>query len=309
MRIVFLGGTRFVGPAAVAALQEAGHDVAIAHTGAHEVPGLVEIEHLHGSRSELLGGLIDRYRPEVLIDTFAGGATAQKGKQLREAAWRLDVAQIIAISSIDVYQHCVEAGMADGSGAVALARQPLPLTEEAPLRTAPYPGGSPAHDNIAMEATLHDVGRVTALRPGAIYGPHASVREWELVERVARGERLLKLPDGGTQIFHRVAVDRLARAIVGALEHAPGGFWACNVVDPYDWTYAGLAAQIGEQLGWEWEPQNVPFSETDHPWQTSHPIICSDRRLVDVLGVNEPDPAQALAETVDWLWETRDDPR
>jgi hypothetical protein len=50
-----------------------------------------------------------------------------------------------------------------------------------------------------MEAALHGAGRVTALRCGAIYGPHLSVREWSLVERVARGERRLELPDGGVQ--------------------------------------------------------------------------------------------------------------
>jgi hypothetical protein len=56
-----------------------------------------------------------------------------------------------------------------------------------------------------MEAALHDAGRVTALRCGAIYGRHESTRERHLVERIARGERLLELPDGGAQIWHRVA--------------------------------------------------------------------------------------------------------
>jgi hypothetical protein len=64
---------------------------------------------------------------------------------------------IIAISSIDVYQHCVDAGLADGSRVVAFPRQPLPLDETAPLRQGPYPGGSAEHDNTAMEAALDGV--------------------------------------------------------------------------------------------------------------------------------------------------------
>jgi hypothetical protein len=56
------------------------------------------------------------------------------------------------------------------------------------------------------------------------------------VERISRGEHRLELPDGGAQHWHRVAVDRVGAAVAAALERAPGGFWACNVVDPYDWS-------------------------------------------------------------------------
>lgn len=204
---------------------------------------------------------------------------------------------------MDVYQHCIDAGLADFSGVVPFPSQPLPLDEETPLRSGPYPGGSAAHDNTAMEAALRAAGNVTVLRPGAIYGPGSLVREWFFVEKVRRGERRLELPDGGAQLWHRVAVGRVGRAIVAALDRAPDGFWACNVVDPYDWTFAGLARQVAELLGWEWEPVRVPFTDSDHPWQTAHPVLCSDRRLRDVLHVTEPDPRQALRETVQWLWE------
>lgn len=309
MRVMILGGTNFVGPSAVRRLEEAGHEVGVAHSGAHEHPDVAAVEHLHGSRRALLahGGPVERWRPDVLVDTFAGGATAEKGTQIARVAGTLELERLVAVSSIDVYQACVEAGFADGSGAVALPARALPLTEEAPLRSAPYPGGSPAHDNVAMETALHGAERVAALRAGAIYGPRPGVREWAIVGQISRGDRVLKLPDGGGQMLHRVAVDRVARAIVAALEHAPEGFWSCNVVDPYDWTYAGLARQIGCLLDWEWKVERVDFSETDHPWQTSHPILCSDRRLREVLKVTEPDPADALAETVSWLWETRAD--
>jgi nucleoside-diphosphate-sugar epimerase len=179
------------------------------------------------------------------------------------------------------------------------------LLVSARLRTAPYPGGGPKHDNVAMEAALHGAPRVTVLRPGAIYGPHPAVRESFLVERIASGDATLRLPDGGTQLWHRVAVERVANAVVAALERAPDGFWACTVADPYDWDYSGLAARVAGLLDWQWEPQRVSFSEEDHPWQTSHPVLASDRRLREVLGVTEPDPEAALAETIQWLWRRR----
>jgi nucleoside-diphosphate-sugar epimerase len=307
VRVAFIGGTKFVGPVSVRAIADAGHEVAVAHSGAHEAEGLGQFSHLHESRAGLLGanGLVERWRPDVLVDTFPGGATAEKAVQLGDCARRAGVDQIVAISSIDVYQHCVDGGLADGSGAQAFSSDPIPLRESARLRTAPYPGGGPEHDNVAMEAALQGARRITVLRPGAIYGPYPRVRESFLVDRIARGESALPLPDGGVQLWHRVAVGRVANAVVAALERAPDDFWACNVADPYDWDYSGLAARIAELLDWRWEPQRVSFHDEDHPWQTSHPVLVNDQRLREVLGVTAPDPEDALAETVRWLWQHR----
>jgi nucleoside-diphosphate-sugar epimerase len=307
MRVAFVGGTRFVGPVAVRLLREAGHEVAVAHSGAHEASGLDGAAHLHGGRDELLGagGLVEGWRPDALVDTFAGGASAEKAEALAACAGRCGARHVVAVSSLDVYRHCVEAGLGDGSGAADLPTEPLPLRESASaLRSQPYPGAHAGHDNVAMEAALRATGgRVTALRPGTIYGPHPDTREGFIVDKVRRGERRLELPDGGVQLFHRVAVERVGRAIAASLERAPGGFWACNVVDPYDRDYASLAGAIGRLLGWEWEPVRVPYADSEHPWHVSHPVIASDERLRHVLGVNEPDPDAALEECVRWLWE------
>lgn len=129
------------------------------------------------------------------------------------------------------------------------------------------------------------------------------------MRRIALGDHRLPLPDGGVQLFHRVAVDRLAAAILAATERTPDGLWPCNVVDPADRDYSGLARRIGEILDWEWEPQKVSFDGADHPWQTSHPMLASDRRLRDTLGVraDQPDPDDALTETAEWLWEHREE--
>jgi nucleoside-diphosphate-sugar epimerase len=309
MKVAVIGGTRFVGPAAVARVVAAGHQVAVAHTGAHESPTVEAVEHLHGERESLLGvgGAIEDWGAEVLIDTFPGGATAAKGEQLVACAARTQ-ARVVAISSVDVYQHGVDSGVADGSGMLAMSVDPIPLPEDARRRVGPYPGGSPAHDNVAMEDALEQAGcAATLLRPGAIYGPHPSTREWTLVRRVALGDHDLPLPDGGVQLFHRVALDRVARAILAAAEQPRESLWACNVVDPVDWDHSGLARRIGEILGWEWKPRRVPFTEDVHPWQTGHPMLASDQRLREELGVraDQPDPGDALRETVEWLWEHR----
>jgi hypothetical protein len=54
MRVAFIGGTYYVGPVAVPLLLRASHEVVVAHSGAHEHPSVADVEHLHGSRDELL---------------------------------------------------------------------------------------------------------------------------------------------------------------------------------------------------------------------------------------------------------------
>ena len=311
MRVLFVGGTGPVGQAAVPHLLAAGHDVVLAHSGAHEPPALAALEHLHGDRAALLapGGPAERARPDAVVDTFAGGASDAKAREVSALAERAGARQLVVTSSIDVYRHCADAGV-DDSPPAALAPSPLPLGEDAPLRSGPTPGGTArGHDNVAMEAALGGAERLTVLRPGAIYGPHHHpyvLREWYLVGKVARGERRLALPGGGTQLFHRVALDRVGRAVAAALDRAPAGFWACNVADPRDLTFGGLAALVAERLDWEWEPEEVAWADGDHPWNVRHPVLADTERLRNVLGVLDPDPVAATSAQVDWLWEQRD---
>ena len=151
------------------------------------------------------------------------------------------------------------------------------------------------------------------LRPAMIYGtgpPPEHLRETFLVSKVLRGEHRLELPWEGAQYFSRVAVERVARAVLAGATREPSGYYACNVVDPYGWTFASLAAEIGRILDFEWEPvvtERVnPFSydpARHHPFNVPSPCLFSDERLRRELGVgvDQPDPLAALEETVRWL--------
>lgn len=307
MRVLFVGGTGPVGRVSIPYLLAAGHEVAVAHTGAHEPDGLPAVEHLHGGRKELLspGGVAERWRPTALIDTFAGGATAAKGLELLGVARRVDAHHIVAVSSVDVYRHCADAGV-DGNASRVLARDSLPLRESAPRRTGPSPGSGSTHDNVAMEDALLDAESVTILRPGAIYGPvlHSEMlREWYLVGRVVHGEHVLPLPAGGTQIFHRTSLDLVGRAVAAAVLHGASGYLKVNVADLQDLTFGGLAALVAGRLRWEWQPTVVSWEVGDHPWNVRHPVLVDTTRLREVLKVTQPVALESTEAQIDWLWE------
>ena len=137
MRVAFVGGTGFLGSVAVPLALACGHELVVAHSGTHELPEPIssQVEHLHGSRDELLAprGPLERVHPDVIIDTFRG-ATADKARQLASCANACG-ARVVAVSSCDVYQASLDAGMGDARFRAVLA----PSVCRSP-RT--HPGGS-----------------------------------------------------------------------------------------------------------------------------------------------------------------------
>ena len=307
MRVLFLGGTRFVGAHAARAVVRAGHTVAVAHSGRHEGSLPATVLHLHGPRQHLVrqSGEVDDFVPDVIVDTFSAGGdertTADKAANLLACAERNRSRRVVAISSCDVYQAAKDAGV-DGYPANQMSNARFPVTEDSSLRD-PHPEGTRGgHDNILMERALAGSPVVTILRLGMVYGPAPeSWREGFLVQKVKDHDHDLEIPAGAAQLCPRVAVGRVAGAILAALEAPTDGWWACNVVDPYSWTYVGLAQEIASVLGWHWNLREVARSDSLHPFNLWAPLLLSDERLRLTLAVSEPDPAEALAETVIWL--------
>jgi hypothetical protein len=127
----------------------------------------------------------------------------------------------------------------------------------------------------------------------------------ESIVPLDRSERRLPLPAGGTQLFHRVALDTVGRAIAAALARGPHGVWAANVGDAQDLTFGGLASLVAARLDWRWEPEEVAWDAGDHPWNVRHPVLMDTSRLRNVLGVVAPDGQAATQAQIDWLWEHR----
>lgn len=72
MRVLVLGGTRFIGPPIVRRLVRLGHEVAVFYRGQTETSLPQSVMSFHGNREQLGDYLTDfrAYEPEGVLDTL-----------------------------------------------------------------------------------------------------------------------------------------------------------------------------------------------------------------------------------------------
>jgi nucleoside-diphosphate-sugar epimerase len=135
MRVLIIGGTKFVGPHVVRLLVEQGHDVLLYHRGQTEADLPQNVRH---ARSQLAAMPVLRFPHELLAELFdtvvhmipMGEADARAAMK----AFRGRAARVVALSSGDVYRAYGRlTGTEPGSIEEGL------LHEDSPLRSILYP--------------------------------------------------------------------------------------------------------------------------------------------------------------------------
>jgi nucleoside-diphosphate-sugar epimerase len=257
VRVLVLGGTRFVGLALVEQLLAAGHRVALVHRGTHEPESLRAAEHIHADRREL--GRHRRelvgFKPDVAIDMAAMTAA--------DAAAAIDVLDAsvptVVASSADVYRACE--GVFENRFV-----DPVPLAEDAPLRAGPAPDREtvppgwaydPAsYEKLDVERAYLDRGAVVCRLP-MVYGERDyKCREEFVLRRVRAGRR--RIPVGpGSFLWSRGYAPELARGLLLAAER---GIEAevFNLAEPASAPIRDWVEQILEAAGHEAELVPAP---------------------------------------------------
>ena len=294
VRVVILGGTRFVGRAIVERLAE-GHDVLIVHRGHHEPQDLPDVRHVHVDRAAL-----DRRRAE--LTEFAPDALVDvSGMNAVDARTAVDLfsrdLRIVAISSADVYR--AYAAMHRGAPV-----EPVPLTEQSPRRGREHWHiDRPDWENVEFE-DIYRAASATILRLGAVYGPRDDQRRLDFVLRRLRSGRA-QIPIGaGSFVFSRVYVDDVGRAVERALTTDGIAGHAFNVCERETWNYREFAQRILEATGSDAELVTV----ADRALPVDLLITAQLRQdfLLDgslgrrVLQWEETDRVEALHRTVRW---------
>src|SRR5262249_11211774 len=285
MKLLILGGTKFLGRHLVDAARSAGHDVTLLNRGSR--PGLFRgVEELRGDRSQGADGLaaLRGRRWDAVVDTSGYvprlvGASAQL---LRDA-----VGRYVFVSSISVYSEFAEAP--DESSPVA------ELTDPNSEDIARDYGALKAACERVVTATFGP--RALNIRPGLIVGPFdpsGRFTYWPL--RVACGGDVLAPADPEADVQFIDARD-LARWTVQLIERDVGGVF--NATGPAQRLRFGAFLEAARsalhaQCDFTWVSAAFLHTQGVQPW------IELPLWVDDAPGLNRVSIARALREVLDF---------
>lgn len=316
MRILVIGGTRFMGPPVVRKLVERGHDVTLFHRGQTEADVPDGVVHLHGDRRALVGHADDlrRLRPDVVLDMFA---LIEADARALMRVFSGVAGRVVVISSMDVYRAFgLLIGTESGDS------EPMPLTEESALRSNLYPyrsepprdPGDPQrwrddYDKILVErVVLGDPDLPgTVLRLPMVYGPgDYQHRLFPYLKRMDDGRPTIPLDERAARWrTARGFVENVAEAIVLATvdDRAAGRIY--NVAEPDAMTEADWVRAIGRAAGWRGEvvvlPADAGLRRPLAGANVDQHLVADTGRIRAELGYREPVARdEAIARTVAW---------
>jgi nucleoside-diphosphate-sugar epimerase len=313
MRVLVIGGTQFIGPFVVHQLDKMGHEVTIFHRGQTEAELPRSVRHVHGARAQMADFVpeFQRLAPEVVLDMRA--MTEYDARATVDAV-RGIARRVVAISSMDVYHaYGLLTGFEEG------AIEPMPLTEDSPVRTKLFlyreGGGSPRVPDNANYDKL-EVERVvlgnpdlpgTVLRLPMVYGPgDGQHRLWPYLKRIDDGRPAIILDAVSAQRrFARSYVDNVAAAIALAVtdDRAAGRIY--NVSEPEALTEFDWVQLIAQQTDWDGQIVILPDDRIPaHLKQIGNPaqdLAADSSRIRAELGFREEIARdEALCRTIDW---------
>lgn len=315
MKIVVIGGTRFIGPFVVKRLHALGHEVALFHRGKSkaELPG--DVTHILGDRNQLTDfqDTFKKIKPDVVLDMIP--ITKNHATLLMETFTGI-VQHVVAISSQDVYRaYGILLGKEDGL-------EPVPLTEDSPVRQKlyPYRGEKPRadddprkilddYDKIPIEKTVLSNPELpgTVLRLPMVYGPEDyQHRLFEYLKRMDDKRPAIVLDKGlaGWRSSNGY-VENVADAIALAVTNEQAKNRIYNVAEQDNPTIAEWIKMIGKIAGWHGEiiavsRDKLPASLVPG-FNTDQHLAVDTTRIRKELGYGEAVLLDdALARTIAW---------
>jgi 2'-hydroxyisoflavone reductase len=255
MRLLVLGGTKFLGRHAIDAALAAGHEVTLFTRGRTNPELFPEAEHLRGDRDGGLEALAARSWDGV-IDTsgFVPRIVRQSAELLRDSVQRY-----VFVSSISVYDDF--SAPVDESSPVAQLEDPS--SEE----VLEHYGALKASCEEAVEEAYGD--RSARVRAGLIVGPHdATDRFTYWPRRIAGGGNVL-CPGNPEAPVQFVDVRDLGAWLVKLALEGPGGvFNATGPAEPLSFVEVlnRMRGTIGSDAKLVWTDEQRILAADVQPW-------------------------------------------
>jgi nucleoside-diphosphate-sugar epimerase len=219
LKLLVLGGTKFLGRAVVEAAHERSHEVTLFNRGLTDPALFAEAEHLRGDRDGDLSALAGR-RWDAVVD-----ASGYVPRVVRASAEQLatSVSHYVFVSSISVYEAPLEPGFDETAPVKELAdRQSEDVQRD-------YGALKAACERVVREVFPSAHANV---RAGLIVGPHDPTGRFTYwPERVARGREVLAPGNPGRHV-QLVDVRDLGAWIVRLAEDQASGTFNATGPEP-----------------------------------------------------------------------------
>lgn len=229
MKLLILGGTRFVGRHLVEASLARRHEVTLFNRGRHSPAALAGVEEIHGDRNSDLDKLRGR-RWDAVVDTCG-----YLPRAVRAAAEVLSgsVDRYVFISTLSVYADVSRPGVDESAPVATLTGEQLEEANAIDSSGQPSAvtyremyGGLKALCERAAEEVLP--GRTLVIRPGLIVGPDDYTDRFTYwVVRVARGGEVLA-PGRPGRYLQLIDARDLAEWTVWMIERGAAGVYNAN---------------------------------------------------------------------------------
>jgi nucleoside-diphosphate-sugar epimerase len=243
MRLLILGGTRFVGRHMAAAALDRGWDVTLFNRGQSGAELFPEAEHRVGDRDGGLDALADG-EWDAVLDT-SGYVPRLVGASANLLAPRVGL--YLFISSVSAYAAAPRPGMTEDAPLAELDDQ---STED----VAAHYGGLKALCERAVERAMD--GRAGVVRPGIVVGPHDPTDRFAWwVTRIAGGGRVTA-PEPRHQPAQVIDARDLAAFCMHLAEDGRSGVWnAVGDPMPLEAMLQTMVQSTGSGAELEWVPE------------------------------------------------------
>lgn len=227
MRVLIMGGTRFIGVYLTKVLVERGHEVVLFNRGKKNAP-VEGIQQIHGDRTDALQ-LQEKLAKEEFDAIFDNNGRELSDTQPLVEIFKDRVKHFVYVSSAGVY----------------LKSDQMPHREGDPVDP-----NSRHKGKHQTEAYLAESGIPwTSIRPTYIYGPqnYNDLEAW-FFDRITR-DRPIPIPGDGFHITQFGHVLDLAKAMAAVLDNSKAIGQIYNVSGDRYVTFAGLARLCAEAAG------------------------------------------------------------